>query len=110
MKKTMTIAEAEAMQGTEFIYEWSDGDTILAFVKKFDEKIGLTCMSLETKSRRDKYEPTKTEGDGTFCVIGYDFKRDGHNLLGALSDLQEIKETGRWKNKEDNCGSPNCAF
>ena len=47
----MKIEEAKAMQGTEFIYVYADGDEIPAFVKKFDPEVGLTCMSLEAETR-----------------------------------------------------------
>lgn len=34
----MTREEAKAMEGTEFIYEFADGDTMSAYVKKVDVK------------------------------------------------------------------------
>ena len=47
----MTNEEAKEMQGVEFTYFYSDGDSINAYVKRYDPKIGLTCYTLETETR-----------------------------------------------------------
>ena len=106
----MTIEEAKKMEGTEFIFVYEDGDEIKAYVKKFDPKIGLTCMSLETESRDGwKGNPeTQHEDDGTFCVIGHDFKNGSLNR--ALFTLDKIKSTGRFKPYISRGGGVQCSF
>ena len=64
----MKVEEARKMEGTEYIYYYSDGDSIPAYVKKFDPKVGLTCYTLEAKTKRgwrtaDMF--TEIERDGT---------------------------------------------
>lgn len=89
----LTIEEAKKMEGTEFIYQFEDGDTIRAFVKKFDAEKGLTCMSLETKTERGYIPPFGQEEDGTFCVIGYKFSGPRGNEP-ALEALEIIRDHG----------------
>ena len=115
--KPVTPEEAKAMEGTEFIYEFSDGDTIPAFVKKFDPEIGLTCMTLEAESTRDGYQPTwqqDREADGTWCVVGHQFRLPSHTLEGALSVLTFIRDTGRYRVGSANGisvgGTTSCGF
>ena len=91
----MNIEEAKKMEGTEFIYQFSDGDTIPAYVKKFDPEIGLTCFSLQTETVKG-WKPSPgskhLDSDGTFCVLAVDF--DNHPLEKALMVLDEIQSTG----------------
>ena len=94
MDDKITIEEAKKMLGTEFTFIYKDGDEVQAYVKMFDENIGLTCITLTTKTR-DKWKPSKDnqiiEDDGTWCVIGYHF--EDHQLIEALKILTEIKTT-----------------
>ena len=110
--KPITPEEAKAMEGTEFIYEFSDGDTIPAFVKKFDPEVGLTCMTLATESTRDGYRPPlsqEIEADGTWCVMGYAFTRT--SLDAALAALTIIRDTGRClAGSTGSVGATQCAF
>jgi hypothetical protein len=90
----MTPEEAKAMVGTEFVYKYKDGDSIRAYVKKFDPEVGLTCMTLDTETARDGYRENDTEEDGTWCVMGYKFPK---RLQPALVALQIIKDTGEYE-------------
>ena len=91
MSQTLTVEEAQQMEGTEFTHIFEDGDTVPAYVKKFDAETGqLTCYSLEPKTR-DGWVPRKnkdTMPDGTFCVVGSD------DLDRSLSRLSTIAATG----------------
>jgi hypothetical protein len=87
----LTINEAIKMQGVEFTYFFEDGDSIPAYVKKFDPESGkLTCYSLEPKTKRGwTPRPNKdTLPDGSFCVCGI------RNLERSLKILSEIAKTG----------------
>jgi len=100
----MDIKEAKSMLGTEFTYIYDDGDTIKAYVKAFDPKIGLSCFTLKTKTRDGyKEENSNLEEDGTWCVIGVDLI-DGtgpaHTLQSALKWLKEIRDTGKADTRE----------
>jgi len=96
----MDIEEAKAMEGVEFIYEYSDGDTVPAFVKKFDPEVGLSCLSLATETTRDGWTADEVEEDGTWCVIGVQLKfseyHSNHTMATALAVLAVIKEMGRY--------------
>jgi hypothetical protein len=47
----ISTEEAIKMQGVEFTYIFEDGDSIPAYVKKFDPETGkLTCYSLEAET------------------------------------------------------------
>jgi hypothetical protein len=114
--KEMTPEEAKAMVGTEFTYGYSDGDTIQAYVKKFDPEIGLTCISLETESK-DGWTGapgTHHEADGTFCVIGLNFKQQGtnHSVEAALLILETIRDKGYFSFNSGSLfgGGASCAF
>jgi len=107
----MTPEEAKKMEGTEFDFVYEDGDSIRAFVKKFDPEIGLTCMTLSTKSNRDGYYPDNREEDGTWCVIGSDFRY--HSLSNAFAKLDMIQKTGKYVSGAIGCNSGSgvtCAF
>ena len=99
------------MVGTEFTYVYPNGDSIQAYVKKFDPEIGLTCMSLETESAWG-HKCAKTEDDGTWCVIGMSFKRGPFVLKRALAYLDQIAKTGGYMPSGTlrGCGIPNCHF
>lgn len=106
----MTIEEAKKMVGTEFTYEYEDGDTIRAYIKKFDPEIGLTCLTLDTETERDGWMPEDKdimEEDGTWCVVGVDF--DVHTLVEAIEDLLEIKNIGKLKSRGGSFFN-GCAF
>lgn len=110
----MTIEEAKAMVGTEFIYQFEDGDIIRGYVKKFDPEIGMTCMSLDTETR-DWYKPSSgysgyVEPDGTWCLMGFNLRQNA-SIEEILEALYEIKTTGRGViPKEVVTGAVNCAF
>lgn len=91
----MTPEEAKKMEGVEFTYVFEDGDTIQAYVKKFDPEVGLTCLSLDTKTRLGWKPNNKRvlEADGTFCVLGVD-ANNGDGVERALRILKGIKEKG----------------
>ena len=108
----ITIKEARAMRGVEFTYYLNrQSDSVLALVKEFDPKIGLTCVSLSLKTKHGGELPD-TEGDGTCCLIGYNFKRRD-SLTQALEDLSIINRVeafhGNFKQKNINC-IVSCAF
>jgi len=108
----LTIEEAKAMEGTEFTYIDPDGDTIQAYVKKFDPEVGLTCYSLSDKTDRDGWSPiVPVESDGTFCCIAMDFKNTP--IEQALFDLCEIRDTGSFNlgtRRNPGLGHPVCSF
>lgn len=110
---TMTIEEAKKMVGTEFIYKYSSAeDTVRAYIKKFDPIVGLTAITLDTKTEIGGWKPTDPfimEEDGTWCVIGVDIAV--HGLQCALDYLSEIKATGMYVTKRSNGGVfLGCAF
>jgi hypothetical protein len=110
MENNMGIAieEAKKMVGTEFEYIFTDGDSIRAYVKKFDPEIGLTCLSLDTVTENGWKDPNPEE-DGTMCVIAFDFKNPHHEFSEALSKLEEIRDTGKYL-AIPGYGSISCAF
>lgn len=69
----MTKKEAKAMEGTEFIYEFEDGDTMSAYVKKVDVKTGqMSCWSFSlTTDQGYEFEPQNKdeEAEGACCVL-----------------------------------------
>ena len=114
----MKIDEIKEVEGTEFIYEYEDGDTILAFVKKFNAKIGLTCMTLMTETVRDRWKGQRLEEDGTWCIMSATFKgaKSSNVMEYARRVVEIIKETGHYKQgasgltNDNNNGIPNCPF
>jgi hypothetical protein len=104
----LTIEEAKKMIGTEFDYIFEDGDSIRAYVKKFDPEIGLTCMSLDIVTEKGWKNPN-SEKDGTMCVIAFNFRR-GHKLLIALYKLEEIRNTGKYVCVPQDGFGVSCAF
>jgi hypothetical protein len=117
MSKKVTIEEAKGMLGTEFTYVFGDGDEVRAYVKAFDPKVGLTCYSLETKTKRgwcpadmgDEVRAYDVDPDGTFCVKAHDFSKKGHPLYEALEDLAIIRDKGKyWAGL--GFGGVSCAF
>ena len=110
----LTIEEAMKMVGTEFTYIYSSGESIRAYVKAFDPNIGLTCETLETVTIQG-YEGkfSKPNPDGTWCVVGFNFKREPESIELALRDLEEIAKTGNLDiSTKDifNKGNTSCAF
>jgi hypothetical protein len=111
----MDTKEAKAMQGTEFIYITGDGTEIKSYVKVFDERIGMTCFSLEPADEEMETWGMGIEEDGTFCVVGYNFSNERHTLDDCFRDLEIIRDTGRFcpseiTNESETCGIANCAF
>jgi len=97
----MEIEEAKKMEGTEFTYIFEDGDTIQAYVKKFDQKVGLTCLSLTTQTK-DGWKPNDKEfieADGTFCVIG------ARSIPKCMAILEGIKEKGYHTQENNGLGN-----
>lgn len=96
----LSIKEALQMPGTPFIMVFSAGDTMEAYVKKFDPKDGLSCWSLGlVTSDGYLFEPNgkDEEAEGAVCLIGVDVKGKPEDLEWALEALEEIKTTGRWQ-------------
>lgn len=88
----MTPEEALAMLGTEFIYEYLDGDTIPAYVKKIDLEAGkMSCFSLEDHTERGYVSDAPDKVDGTWCVIS------ARAIPGIFRHLEIIRDTGRYK-------------
>lgn len=107
----ITIEEAMNMRGFEFIYVYEDGDTIPAFIKEFDPEIGLTCGTLDIKTR-DGWNPAipQKEDDGTWCVIGNHIG-DNSDLEECLRDLEIIRDTKRFAGRNTGgFGFVSCAF
>lgn len=92
----MTPEQAKKMVGTEFIYVFEDGDEVAAYVKAFDPEIGMTCYSLEPKTKYGWIPPRNkdTLSDGTFCVYGASVKMAG-SMAQAYKNLEKIRLTGR---------------
>jgi hypothetical protein len=109
MSEQVTVEEAKGMLGEEFTYTYEDGDTIRAYIKAFDEKIGWTCYSLESETK-DGWSPRadEVEKDGTHCVVAFNFK--SHTLEEALEKLTQIRDTGIYEKCPDAFGDPVCAF
>jgi len=114
-RKQLTIVEAMGMEGTEFDYEFEDGDTIRAYIKKFSPLVGCTCFTLEPETKsgwEPSDEDTTFEQDGTYCIYGAEVGRDG--LQKILEDMYEMKKGFYSMKSEDivdmSIGSVNCAF
>jgi len=89
----MTHQEALAMQGTEFIYIFEDGDTMPAYVKKVDlEKMLISCWSFSlTTDQGYVFWPKdrNEEIEGACCLCA-------PKTWERINDLlTQIKETGR---------------
>jgi len=96
---TLTVEEAIKMQGTEFIYEFLNGDTMPAYIKKFDPKVGLSCWSFGFVTKQGhKFEPISAEekAEGAVCLIGVNCKGDDLALNRALKYLSEIQRYGSY--------------
>lgn len=106
----ITIEEARAMRGVEFTY-YVKGDSVKCYIKAFDPEIGLTCVSLGLITKRG-IRMRDTEGDGTSCVMGYDFKKRSASLPRALKALSLIDRTGSYRAGVSGtiCGYAHCAF
>lgn len=107
----ITIEEAKAAVGTEFVYELADGDSVRGYLKKFDPEIGCTCLTLETQTAKG-LEPApwaSIEDDGTWCLVGADFRQQTGSLREVLSIIEEIIMTGRVRYRPVG-GGPACAF
>jgi len=94
----MDIEEAKKMEGAEFTYKFEDGDTIRAYVKKFDPDKGLSCWSFSLKTDGGQIIETLNEDEekeGACCLIGFDFTVYDEDLPRALDLLEEVKNTGR---------------
>ena len=112
----MNNEEALKMVVTEFTYVYPDGDEIQAYIKKFDEFVGLTCISLEVESRDGwkGHKNTQHEDDGTFCVIGLNIENGDSSVWKAFEVLKEIRDTGRLiirNHSGSSCGGcASCSF
>ena len=105
----MNIQEAKAMEGTEFTFIFEDGDTVRAYVKKFDHEVGLSCYSLETETVMG-YKPSRVDEDGTWCLMRRDFRFSNGTLEFTLDELQGIKETGEYDGSHGRSTSVECIF
>jgi hypothetical protein len=95
----MDIEEAKKMEGTEFTYEFEDGDTIRAYVKKFDPDRGLSCWSFSLETDGGQIIEILNEDEdkeGACCLIGFDFTVYAEDLPAALDLLEGVKNTGRF--------------
>lgn len=93
-----TIEDAKKMLGTEFTYIFPDGDSIRAYVKAFDPKIGLSCWSFDliTAYKITLDTLNKDEKDAqAVCLIAFNFKYAGHTLTAVLTVLEEIFKTNK---------------
>lgn len=101
----LSIDDAIKMQGTDFIYTFKSGDTMLAYIKKFDPKVGLSCWSYSlTTDKGLVFDPLNKdeESEGACCVIIYNFEEEGDTLERAMAVLDEITLTGSYT--EHNIG------
>lgn len=111
----LTIEEARKMRGTEFTYFFGkSGESIPGFIKEFDPEIGFTCVSLQLKTNMGTEFPD-TEGDGTCCIVAYNFKESSDfTLEDALLDISLIERTGALNSEFRSSFmfpiSPICAF
>ena len=107
----MTPEEMKAMEGTEHTYIFEDGDTIPAYVKRFDIETGeLSCWSFSLITDRGvKIRPlNKDEYKEGACCLQIRKNHDASSLL-----LEEIRDTGKslYKKTENaNSGFPGCIF
>lgn len=113
--KTFTNEEAKALRGTEFIYEFEDGDTVPAFIAEVDFEIGLTCKALAEYTTRDNWriwtdytlEDDPKNYDNVICVP--------IDKYGAIEFIQEalnnIMNNGIQKESALNTGNMfSCSF
>jgi len=109
MAKKVTVKEAKAMLGTEFDYRFSCGDTIRAFVKAFDPKVGFSCFTIEGTTKNG-YELHEENAEGE-CVIGIKIKNKD-DLNEALDRLTEIRDDGVTgpPQPQDGIFPPVCSF
>jgi hypothetical protein len=113
----MNHEKAKAMEGTEFDYVFENGEVVPAYVKKYDAKKGLTCLSLDTAEDLGMrwLPPYSLEKDGTFCVVGVNYGIENnlvHIPATAFYILNNIKLYGRvhssdltWRNRRV-CAKP----
>lgn len=92
--KELTVEEAEKMQGTEFTYIFETGDTMPAYVKKFDKASGkLSCWSFSLVTDQGfVFKPINEDEkrEGACCVV------TGDNLKMSLKKLTTIRDTGTY--------------
>lgn len=106
----MNLEEAKEMQGTEFTYIYKDGDTVPAYIKKFDPEVGMTCMTMATETRDGWSPDSDLEEDGTWCIMGYPTNTE-EDMQECLEVMQEIKETGtRTSSNTSGFGFIGCVF
>jgi hypothetical protein len=90
----MNLKEMKAMEGTEFTYVFKNGDTMPAYVKKFDIKTGkLSCWSFSlTTDNNHTVEPlNEDEAKEQACCVCIGTCREE-----SEQKLQKIKNTGKW--------------
>lgn len=90
----MAKKEFKAMEGTEFIYVFEDGDTMPAYIKKVDMEEGkATCWSFSlTTEKGHTFKPLNSdeEAEGACCLLVC------KDLTDVNRYLTEIAETGRY--------------
>ena len=94
--RTMTIAAMKKMVGTEFIYVYSDRDEIRAFIAAFDEKVGYTCLALETETKYGNDLSGDLDENGNLCLVADNPSRPGF-IKGTSIDMCCIKALGYLK-------------
>lgn len=76
----MTDKEILSMQGTEFIYEFNDGDTIPAYIKKIDIKnYKISCWSFTLTTDQGYKIPfsnSEEEKEDACCLLYGDYREE----------------------------------
>lgn len=106
----MSIEEMKAMVGTEFTYNFGNtGDSIRAFVAKFDERVGLTCLAIDDETVQG-HKLNHARKDGIICLIS--IRRSKYSMgqfcANVSNRLTLIKETGQFTTHGG--GTAVCAF
>ena len=110
---TMTTEEMKKMVGTEFIFEFEDGDTVLGYITAFDpgddtRHPRLTCNSLQTTTAFGHIPPPRhLEEDGTFCLLSF------VTMERITTLMEEVAATGTYHQNlagEDSSSLPQCHF
>ena len=90
----MTKEEMKAMQGFEFTYVFKTGNSVPAYVKKFDETTGkISCWSLSLiTSEGTNIEPMNEDEykEGACCVLV------GLDIDHSRKLLKRIKKDGKY--------------
>lgn len=105
----LTPEEVKAMKGTEFIYIYSDGEEVPAFIAQAELGKGLTCKALlQIASNGYKVwedEEVKSDPSGYDNIICY--PTDAPELNNNIQRiLKQIKELGTYKTIRDSNNPP----